>query len=293
MTPVEPVSGAVQCLSTAGLHVMRYRQWGDPRNPRVLVCVHGLSRNARDFDPLARALSDRFRVVCPDVAGRGQSDWIADPDQYRIRQYVSDMVTLVARLDVEQVAWLGTSMGGLIGLCFAGLPQSPVSRLILNDIGPRMQPAALERIATYIGQPVRFADLEEAVAYTQRIAAGFGMKTQDQWREITRSSLRPDGDGFVFNYDPRISVQVRASSTPEAIQTGEKILWSLYDAIACPTLVIRGALSDLLSDEGVAQMTQRGPRARVATVAAVGHAPMFFEADQIGIVESFLTEDFQ
>ena len=139
----EPSFGTVQCLSPAGLHAMGYAQWGDPRNQRVVVCVHGLTRTGRDFDRLARSLCDEFRVVCPDVAGRGRSDWLRDPAHYVVRQYVADMVTLIARLDVEQVLWVGTSMGGLIGLGLAGLPQSPIQRLVLNDVGPRLEPAFL------------------------------------------------------------------------------------------------------------------------------------------------------
>jgi pimeloyl-ACP methyl ester carboxylesterase len=283
----DPVEAQVQCLSPAGLHWMRYRQWGDARNPRVVVCVHGLTRTGRDFDRLARALSTHYRVVCPDVVGRGRSDWLRDPAHYRIPQYVADMVTLIARLDVEQVAWVGTSMGGLIGIGLAGMPQSPVSRLVLNDVGPRIEPAALARIGAYVGQPIRFASVEEATRYNRSIAAGFAMRSDEEWREITASVLKPDGDGFVLHYDPDIAQPMRALSA-ETIAGGEQLLWQLYDAIACPTLLLRGAESDLLSAETAAEMGARGPRPKVVRFDGVGHAPMFYDPAQIETVRQFL-----
>ncbi|HXY22478.1 MAG TPA: alpha/beta hydrolase, partial [Burkholderiaceae bacterium] len=269
----EPVFGAVHCLSPAGLHSMRYAQWGDPRNPRVLVCVHGLTRVGRDFDRLARALCDQYRVICPDVVGRGQSDWLRDPSYYTVHQYVGDMVALIARLDVEQVAWLGTSMGGLIGIGLASLPGSPVSRLVINDVGPRIEFSAVERILAYVGQPVRFASVEQAIEYNRTIAAGFGMRNEADWREITRSTLKADGDGFVLHYDPAIRVPWQAM-TPEVLATVQSATWRLYDAIACPTLLLRGENSDLLSPVTAAEMSTRGPRAQVINIPGVGHAPM-------------------
>jgi pimeloyl-ACP methyl ester carboxylesterase len=286
----EPVFGAVQCLSPAGLHKMGYTQWGDPRNPRVLVCVHGLTRVGRDFDRLARALCGRYRVICPDAVGRGRSDWLRDPAHYMLSQYVADMVTLIARLDVEQVAWIGTSMGGLVGIGLSGLAQSPIVRLVLNDVGPRMELSALERIGTYVGQPIRFESLEQATEYNRSIAAGFAMRSDDEWREITASVLKVDGDGYVLHYDPAISVPVRAL-TPELIAAGEHMLWSLYDAIRCPTLLLRGEHSDLLTVATAAEMSERGPRARVVTIPGVGHAPMLFDPEQIEVVKAFLLED--
>jgi len=286
----EPVFGAVQCLSPAGLHKMGYTQWGDPRNPRVLVCVHGLTRVGRDFDRLARALCGRYRVICPDAVGRGRSDWLRDPAHYMLSQYVADMVTLIARLDVEQVAWIGTSMGGLVGIGLSGLAQSPIVRLVLNDVGPRMELSALERIGTYVGQPIRFESLEQATEYNRSIAAGFAMRSDDEWREITASVLKVDGDGYVLHYDPAISVPVRAL-TPELIAAGEHMLWSLYDVIRCPILLLRGERSDLLTAATAAEMSERGPRARVVTIPGVGHAPMLFDPEQIEIVKAFLLED--
>ncbi len=283
----EPSEGAVQCLSPAGFHTMRYVQWGDPRNPRVLLCVHGLTRTGRDFDRLARALAGDYRVVCPDVVGRGRSDRLRDPAHYQLSQYAADMVTLIARLDARHLAWLGTSMGGLIGIGLAGLPESPIDQFILNDVGPQLELAGLLRIGAYVGTAMHFDSLEAAVAYNRSIAAGFGMRNDAEWREITQSVLRADGEGFVLHYDPAIALALRAL-TPELALAGEQMLWRLYDGIRCPALLLRGENSDLLSAEAAQRMCARGPRPRLVTIAGVGHAPMFFDPAQIAIVREFL-----
>ena len=279
----------VQCLSPQGLHRMAYWEWGDAANPRVLVCVHGLSRQGRDFDHLARALCDRFRVVCPDVVGRGQSDWLCDPSGYQVPQYVADMVTLLARLDASEVNWVGTSMGGLIGIGLASLPGSPVQRLVLNDVGPTIEPVSIQRISSYLGLPKVYASLEDAATYLRSISLGFGPLTDEEWLGLTRPQIKPapDGNGFVGHYDPAIAVPVKAT-TPEIARMSEAMLWQRYDAIRCPTFVLRGAESDLLSRETARAMTERGPRAQVVEVPGVGHAPMLVDADQIDIVRGFL-----
>src|SRR5882724_6233673 len=205
-----PRQATVQCLSRSGIHRMAYVEWGEPDNPNVLVCVHGLTRVGRDFDRLAQALADRYRVVCPDVVGRGRSDWLREPSDYALPQYVADMVTLIARLGVDSVHWLGTSMGGLIGLALAGQPGSPIKRLVLNYVGPKINPEAVERIGAYVGKPVRFATLEEAVDYITLISLGFGLRTRDEWREITRSVVKPDGDGFTLHYDLKLGLPIKA-----------------------------------------------------------------------------------
>ena len=285
----------VPCLDSRGLHRMAYWEWGDPANPRVLVCVHGLSRQGRDFDTLARDLCDSYRVVCPDVVGRGRSDRLADPMGYAIPAYVADMVTLLARLDAEQVDWVGTSMGGLIGLGLASLPglaPNPVRRLVLNDVGPTIQAAALQRIGTYLGQPAHWPTLDAAADALWAISQGFGPHTREQWLELTRPQLLPaDGPdgapGFKPHYDPAIAVSFRAI-TPEIAAAGEAMLWQSYDRLTCPTLVLRGAESDLLSRETAQAMTQRGPRAQLVEFAGVGHAPMLVQPEQRAAVRSFL-----
>jgi pimeloyl-ACP methyl ester carboxylesterase len=283
----------VTCLDGRGLHRMAYWEWGERANPRVLVCVHGLSRQGRDFDTLARAFAERFRVVCPDVVGRGESDWLADPAGYAIPAYVADMVSLLARLDVEQVDWVGTSMGGLIGLGLAALPRrsgvSPVRRLVLNDVGPAIEPAALARIAAYVGQPLHFATLDAAADYLHGISAGFGAHTRERWLELTRPMIKPEGDGFRLHYDPQIAVPIRAI-TPALAKAGEAALWHAYEALRCPTLLLRGADSDLLSPDTARAMTERGPKARLHEFAHVGHAPMLADAEQIAVLREFLTD---
>jgi len=289
MSPV-PRLDSVQCLSPAGLHRMAYAEWGDPRNPRVLVCVHGLTRLGRDFDRLARAMADVYRVVCPDVVGRGRSDWLREPMHYGVPQYVADMVTLLARLNATTVHWVGTSMGGLIGISLAGLQDSPISRLVINDVGPRLDAAAVARIGSYVGAPVRFGSVDEAIDYVMKVAAPFGLRTREEWREIAEPSLRADGAGWVLHYDPRIAEPFKAV-TPQSAAAGEAALWKLYDAIACPTLLTRGADSDLLRRDTAEEMTRRGPRARLVEFPGVGHAPMFFHDDQIAVVRNFLLEE--
>jgi pimeloyl-ACP methyl ester carboxylesterase len=282
-----PRQATVQCLSPTGIHRMAYVEWGAPDNPRVLICAHGLTRTGRDFDRLARAMVDQYRVICPDVVGRGRSDWLREASGYALPQYVADMVTLVARLNVDTVHWLGTSMGGLIGMALAGQPGSPITRLVLNDVGPRINPEAVARIGDYVGRPVRFATEDEAVDYITLISMGFGLKTRADWREMTLSVLKRDGDGFVLHYDPQLALPIKAM-TAEIAAASEAALWRVYDQIKCPTLLVRGETSDLLSPETAAAMTQRGPRATLTEFPGVGHAPMFFDARQIGVVRDFL-----
>ncbi|MGY2486487.1 alpha/beta fold hydrolase [Cupriavidus sp. CP313] len=287
-----PRLGFVQCISPAGLHRMAYHEWGDPANPRVLVCAHGLTRTGRDFDAVASALCGDYRVVCPDVAGRGRSEWLADANGYVVPQYVSDMVTLIARLNVEKVDWFGTSMGGLIGMGLAGLPKSPVRKLLLNDVGPKLAPSAVERIGAYLGLPVRFKTFEEGLAYLQTISASFGRHTPEQWRELNAAILKPvqgtDGLEWGLHYDPQLAVPFR-KSTPEAIAAGEAAIWRSFEAIEGPVLVVRGAQSDLLLRETVAEMVARGKHVSSVEVPDVGHAPTFVDPAQIAIVRQFFT----
>ena len=281
----------VQCLDTRGLHRMAYWEWGDAANPRVLVCVHGLARQGRDFDTLAQDLCNDYRVVCPDVVGRGQSGRLADPMGYAIPGYVADMVTLVARLGVAQVDWVGTSMGGLIGLGLAALQGSPVRRLVLNDVGPVIESAALQRIGTYLGVPAFWRTVDEAADALWAISQGFGPHTREQWLALTRPQLvdaEQDGTrGFKLHYDPAIAMPLRAT-TPEMAAAAQTMLWHMYDSLKCPTLLLRGDESDLLSAATALAMAERGPRAQVHTLAGVGHAPTLVQPDQRAVVRSFL-----
>lgn len=277
----------VQCLDSRGLHRMAYHEWGDPTNPKVLLCVHGLTRQGRDFDTLAQAMAGEYRVVCPDVVGRGESDWLADPMGYAIPFYVADMVTLLARLDAQELHWVGTSMGGLIGLSLASLSGSPITRLVLNDVGPAIEPVSLQRIGQYLGQPAHWATLDEAADALWAISDGFGPHTRAQWLALTEHQIRPDGAGFKLHYDPAI-LQAFLALTPELVAAGEAALWAGYDRLRCPTLLLRGAESDLLSRATAEAMTQRGPRAQLHEFAGVGHAPTLVAPDQVAVVRDFL-----
>ncbi len=267
---------------------MAYVEWGDPANPRVLVCVHGLTRCGRDFDFLAAALADRYRVVCPDVVGRGRSGWLADKSCYVVSQYCADMVTLLARLDAETVHWLGTSMGGIIGMGLASRERTPITRLVLNDVGPVVTAASVARLADFLGKAPHFPTLAAAEAYVRFVSAPFGALTDAQWRHLTIHVLRQAADGsFDMAYDPGIAEPFR-----QTMGQGKDVeLWPLYDVIHCPTLVLRGAQSDLLRRETAEEMTRRGPKARLVEVPGVGHAPMLLDAGQIGAVRQFLLAD--
>ena len=290
----EPRLHHVTCANPKGLHRMAYWEWGAQDNPRVLVCVHGLSRQGRDFDTLARAMSGEFRVICPDVAGRGQSDWLPDPMLYAVPTYVADMVTLLARLNVEQVSWVGTSMGGLIGMSLASLRApgqvSPIGRLVLNDVGPVIEFASLQRIGTYLGAPMRFPSIEAGAAFLWSISQSFGPHTPEQWLQLSRPQFKPAPEGgWMFQYDPAIALPFRAF-TPEVAAFSEAMLWKAYDSIQAPTLLVRGQTSDLLSTDTAYAMGQRGPKAPCVEFAEVGHAPTLTADDQVACVRAFLLD---
>jgi pimeloyl-ACP methyl ester carboxylesterase len=275
----------VQCLSPAGFHDMAYVDWGNPHNPRALVCVHGLTRSSRDFDFVARALAAEYRVVCPDVVGRGASDWLMNKALYGVAQYAADMVTLLARLDVESVDWIGTSMGGLIGMALAAQARTPIRRLLLIDVGPVVTATSIARISEYVGKGPRFDSIEQAEAYIRVIAAPFGPLSDDQWRHLAEHSLKPAADGkFDLHYDPGIAEPFRA-----AMGEGKDFeIWQIYDAIRCPTRVLRGENSDVLTRETAREMAARGPRPQVIEIAGVGHAPMLMNDTQVAHVRDFL-----
>ena len=286
-TTATPRLDHVQCLHPGGLHRMAYWEWGDAANADVVVCVHGLTRQGRDFDRLAQALQHRWRVVCPDVVGRGRSDWLEQPLHYQLPQYVGDMVALLARLRARRLAWVGTSMGGLIGIALSGMRDAPVQALVLNDIGPSIAPAGLARIAGYVGQPSRFASIDDGAAYLRSISAGFGPHSAQQWLELSRPMFVADGDGWRLHYDPDLRAAFAAVDAAAA-QAGELALWALYDSIRAPTLLLRGADSDILAPATAAAMAARGPRAALREFAGVGHAPTLVADAQVAAVAEFL-----
>jgi pimeloyl-ACP methyl ester carboxylesterase len=268
-------------LSPAGFHRLAYTEWGDPSAP-VLICAHGMARNGRDFDALAGALSDRRRVVCPDVVGRGGSDWLPSAPLYGFPQYCADMAVLIARLGVEQVDWVGTSMGGLIGMILAAQPKSPIARLVMNDVGAFVPQAAVERIADYVGKDPSFTDIDQLEAYLRQIYAPFGLLTPDQWKHLAAHSARPKPDGSLgLAYDPAIGEAFRAQGLVDYD------FWAIYERITCPVLVIRGEMSDVLLRDTADQMTERGP-AELVQIADVGHAPPLMDEAQIALVRDWL-----
>ncbi len=294
----EPTLHFVDCPDASGGHRMAYWQWGNPAAGHVIVCAHGLSRQGRDFDVLAQALATRggeaVRVVCPDVVGRGQSDWLKDPMAYQIPNYAGDMLAMLAQLKPQKLDWIGTSMGGLIGVVICGQPglplPVPVRRLLLNDVGPVIQWEAIQRIGLFLGNAPHFASLEEAATAMWAISTGFGPHTPAQWLELSRHMVKQVNDsqgGIAMHYDPAIAVPFR-TLTPEGTQASEAVVWQLYDNIKAETLLVRGAVSDLLSAQTATAMTQRGPKARLVEFAGVGHAPTFIADDQVATALDFI-----
>ena len=282
---------------------MAYWQWGHSDSAHVVLCVHGLTRQGRDFDVLAKALcqratdsGQRIRVVCPDVAGRGKSDWLKDPTLYQIPTYAADMLALLAHLKVGTLDWLGTSMGGLIGMVVAALPEAPayakVRRLVLNDVGPTLEWQALLRIGQYLGKTGVFESEQQAADALWLIASSFGPHSPEQWLALTRPLLKPLNDGsgrLTLHYDPALAEPFK-SITAEAAAQGEDMMWQLYDQITAQTLLVRGAESDLLSSATALAMTKRGPHARLVEFVGVGHAPTFVADNQVQTVLSFLLD---
>ena len=284
---------------------MAYWQWGNPTAAHVVVCVHGLSRQGRDFDVLAAHLvataKGEIRVICPDVVGRGESDWLKDAMGYQIPAYAADMLALLGQLHAQvaitTLDWVGTSMGGLIGMVICGQPGLPlpvaVNKLVLNDVGPAIEWPSIVRIGTYLGAPIRFDSVQQAADAMWAISTGFGPHTPEQWLALTQPMLRPvldvpDGK-LRLHYDPALSVPFKQATQASTLQ-GEKILWQLYDNISAQTLLLRGADSDLLSPATAQAMGQRGPKARLIEFAGVGHAPTLIAADQLAAVTGFLLD---
>ena len=280
---LQPREKTFRSLSAHGFHRVAYREWGHPACPRVVVCVHGLTRNGRDFDALASALADRFRLLCPDVPGRGDSEWLADPRDYVFPTYLAALTAMLAHADVDRVVWVGTSMGGLLGMVMASQHNTPVTRLVINDVGPLIEPVALSRIASYVGLDPVFDSFAALEAHIREVSAPFGALSDAQWTELARTTARQTADGkWRLKYDPGIAVPFR-SATPAATD-----LWAVWDALRCPTLLLRGAESDLLSMDTAAAMRARGPKPKLVEFAGVGHAPMLLTPEQIAPVAAFL-----
>lgn len=282
LTRSQPVVRSLAGLCAHGFHEVVYYEWGDPQNPRVLVCVHGLTRNGRDFDVLAEAMAPTHRVLAVDMPGRGESAWLRDPMDYGFGTYLTTLTALVARSGAARIRWVGTSMGGLLGMVFASQPGSPVERLVVNDVGPALEAAALQRIGAYVGADPSFPLREDMEAYLRQVLAPFGPLTEAQWQHLATHSVRQRQDGrWGLRYDPGIAAPFRLAPAPAD-------LWPAWDAIRSPTLVLRGMASDLLSAATARQMAERGPRARLVEFPGVGHAPALMADEQVAAVRDFL-----
>ena len=278
----------VQCTNGDGSHRMAYHAWGDPSNPKVLLCVHGLTRRGSDFNTLAQAMSKDYYVVCPDVVGRGDSDRLQNPMMYAVPQYVADMASLVKHLGVAHVDWLGTSMGGLIGMVYASMPNSPIRRMLINDVGPRIEPEAIKRLGSYVGQTFSFANRADALERLNAICASFGEHTPQEWEIYNGPMLIQKNGLWEMHYDPDISVPF-ASVNPIMAKAGEMAMWHAFKQIHIPMLIVRGGNSDLLSAKTVAEMCKVNPYARSIEIPNVGHAPAFVKAEQIALAKEFFS----
>ena len=278
----------VQCADGDSTHRMAYHAWGDPRNSKVLLCVHGLTRRGSDFKTLAEEMCDDYYVVCPDVVGRGDSDRLSNPMQYAVPQYVADIAQLVKTLGVSQVDWLGTSMGGLIGMVYAAMPNSPIRKMLINDVGPKIEADAIKRLGSYVGQPFSFASRADALDRLNAICATFGQHTPDEWETYNGPMLIERNGLWIMHYDPNIAVPF-ASVNPVMAKAGEMAMWHAFKQIHIPILIVRGAQSDLLSADTVAQMCKVNPYARSIEIANVGHAPAFVKKEQIALAKEFFS----
>ena len=278
----------VQCADGDSAHRMAYHAWGDPKNSKVLLCVHGLTRRGSDFKTLAEAMCDDYYVVCPDIVGRGDSDRLSNPMQYAVPQYVADIAQLVKTLGVSQVDWLGTSMGGLIGMVYAAMPNSPIRKMLINDVGPKIEADAIKRLGSYVGQPFSFASRADALDRLNAICTTFGQHTPDEWETYNGPMLIERNGQWIMHYDPNIAVPF-ASVNPVMAKAGEMAMWHAFKQIHIPILIVRGAQSDLLSADTVAQMCKVNPYARSIEIADVGHAPAFVKKEQIALAKEFFS----
>ncbi len=274
---------SVRCLNPAGFHRMVYHEWGSAENDRVIICVHGLARNSRDFDELAAALAKDYRVICPDIVGRGESDWLPQGQVYGLPQYMNDITTLLARINVAQVDWIGTSMGGIIGMCLAALPQSPIKRLLLNDIGAFIPSAALQRISGYLGDK-QFASIDEVEAYMRSTYVAFRGLTDRQWQHLVQHGCKAlEGGGYRLHYDPAIAAATAAAADQDVD------LWPVWSLVDIPQLLIWGEESDVLQAETVRKM-QANDKLDLYAVPGVPHVPSLMEPEQIRRVQDWLRE---
>lgn len=276
-----PRAGSIRYLLAGRFANMAWTEWGDPHAPPV-ICVHGLTRNGRDFDALAQDLATRFRVICPDLPGRGASDWLPDYTHYVVPSYVVALSHLLAMIG-QPVCYVGTSLGGICGMALAACEGHPITRMVLNDIGPSIPKAALARIRTYMSQSFDFADMAALEQHLRIIHYPFGPLTDAQWAHLARYSARPLDNGRIgLHYDPGIARQVQETE-PADID-----LWAVWNRIHIPLLTLRGETSDILHPDTFGRMAETG--SRVHTVIDTGHAPAIMDETTISVVKNFLSE---
>jgi pimeloyl-ACP methyl ester carboxylesterase len=285
--------GSLRCLGPNGFHRIAYTEWGDAGAKRVVICAPGLTRNGRDFDFLARRLAAHCRVICLDVAGRGASEWLPNKADYGFDLYQSDAAALIARAAAPEVDWVGTSMGGIIGMLLASQPGSPIRRLVLNDIGALIPWSALSRLKGFVRRHEPFSDLGAVERHVREVCASFGPLNDAQWRHLAEHSVQRQEDGrYRLAYDPSIEASLwNGADLNMPIGPGlmrGMNLWRKWDAIRAPTLILRGADSDVLPRDVALEMQKHGPQANLAEFAGIGHAPALMSEDQIAAVEAFL-----
>lgn len=281
ITQYPPQSATILGLSPAGFHHMHYLDWGSKHQENIVFCAHGLSRNGRDFDFLAHDLAKNFRVICPDLAGRGKSDWLSNPLHYNYPQYLSDIAALIARSHAEKIHWIGTSMGGIMGMFLAIQPNSPIKSLVMNDIGAFIPSSPLVRIANYVKNSPIFSSFEQGEKHLRQILAPFGKLSAKQWAHIAYHGLEPVADGFRLAYDPKIS---------ETLDTQDADLWHFWSLINCPVLLIRGENSDIFSRETAAKMKELKPHITLVEIPETGHAPALMSPHEIDIIHQWLLQ---
>lgn len=273
-----------------------FTDWGNPDNPQVVICAHGLTRNSRDFDYLAKALQDHFRVICVDIVGRGQSDWLTNAEEYNQPAiYLSDIKILLTHILAQydqpiHLNWVGISMGGLIGMVLSGrkdLP-IPIRSIIMSDIGPRIPIDAILRFKRYVGEDPKFTDIDQLENYIRVISAPFGNLTKEQWRHLTLySACKYSECVYGFRYDPRIAINFHENFEHDID------LWPFWDQLTIPTLVLHGEKSDVLLPQIAEEMKIRGPKARIIKISNIGHAPLLVNEEQISYVKEFLLKQIQ
>jgi len=282
---IEPRTGEVRSQTIPGhSHMVRWTEWGNPENPKILLCAHGLSRNARDFDYLARAMAPRYRVICPDYPGRGQSEWLANAGYYNNEQYLRDTLAILDSLQFKQLDWVGTSMGGLIGMAAASLADNPINKMVINDVGPFIPGAALNLIGDYLGIHPVFSDQGEAIDYFKTVYASFGALEHQHYEHFVAHGIRPadSGTGYVLNYDPAIIDEFVAA------KLGDIDIWHIWDSITIPLLILRGKNSSLLLPQTVEQMKHRHGNAESIEFDDCAHAPSLMVDEQIQAIDSWL-----